>query len=292
MDIDDKRLREGYSVSQKINRLYGKSYYWATQFFPPEKRRDTYALYAFFRLADNIVDAPDIVNQAGLTRAHRELGEYRQAWTAALTADNCTNPVLYTAAHVCRKYQIPDSYSDRFLCAMEMDLTDHRYRTYADLMRYMEGSAAAVGLMMSYVIGFSDISALPHLANLGNAMQLTNFLRDVEEDYHVYNRIYIPLEDMERYGLTEDDIANRRYSDAWKQLIEFEANRATGLYADAEIGIQMLRPDSRRPIRIASVLYGAILGKLRQKEWNVFAGRAQTNVFEKVYLTLQTAARV
>jgi phytoene synthase len=291
METNDSKLSIGYSLAQQINKKHGKSYYWATQFFPPEKRRDTYALYAFFRLADDIVDAPDVITSAGLSRAQTELSIYRELWLAALKRGDCSDPVLYAAAHVCNKYKIPEAYSACFLNAMQMDLTCGRYKTYSDLQDYMEGSAASVGLMMSHVIGFSDPSALPHLANLGNAMQLTNFLRDVEEDYHIFNRVYIPLEDLERFELSEEDIANRRHSDSLCRLMKFEADRANALYSDAEFGIAMLNTDVRLPIRIASVLYGAILGKLRQRDWNVFTGRAKTSTFEKVVLTLRTATR-
>lgn len=290
MNNSDK-IQIGYDVARRINRKCGKSYYWATQLFPAEKRRATYALYAFFRIADDIVDAKDITTVSGQNRARRELDDYRNAWDRALLTGDAENPAICAAAYVCSRYGIPREHSELFLNSMAMDITCGRYDTYADLSRYMDGSAAAVGLMMSYVIGFTDPSALPHLANLGNAMQLTNFLRDVDEDYHDYHRVYIPIEDLDTFGLGEADIAARRYSAKWRAMMEFEASRTHDLYADAEHGIDLLSSDVKWPIRVASALYSAILVKLREKNWNVFAGRAHTNTFEKLILTLQVAKR-
>jgi len=287
----DAQLEAGFQQAREINRNHGKSYYWATQLFPHEKQRATHALYAFFRLADDIVDAPDIVTTDGRNRARRQLAEFEQAWWRAVHECEAAQPALLAAAHVCRKYKIPDELSQCFLSAMNMDLSCTRYFDYEALANYMQGSAAAVGLMMSYIIGYSDSSALPHLANLGAAMQLTNFLRDVDEDYQVYGRVYLPLDELDRFGLDVDDIACRRYSKRWVQLMEFQADRVHSLYADADIGIRMISPDARRPVQLASVLYHAILGKLKQRQWNVFAGRASTSTFEKILLTLQTTMR-
>ncbi len=290
MDLD-AQLELGFRQAREINRIHGKSYYWATQMFPARKRCATHALYAFFRLADDIVDAPDIVTSDGLQRAQRQMAEFEAEWWSALRHCESAYPVLQAAAYTCRKYGIPEAHSECFLEAMKMDLTRTRYSTYDDLAEYMKGSAASVGLMMSYVIGASDRSALPHLANLGVAMQLTNFLRDVDEDFHDYGRVYLPLEDLDMFGLRIDDIAARRYSKCWAEMMEFQARRAQALYRDADIGIQMINPDARRPVQIASVLYSAILGKLKSQNWNVFTGRAKTNSLEKLVLTVQTMIR-
>jgi phytoene synthase len=142
--------------------------------------------------------------------------------------------------------------------------------------------------MMSYILGFKEESQLMQLSNLGVAMQLTNFLRDIDEDYHSYGRIYIPLEDLDQFNLSETDIAERRFTNSWKMMMEFEADRAEILYRNSSLVIGNLDRDGQFPVRLASVLYSAILGKLREQNWNVFAGRASTSAFEKFMLTLKT----
>jgi phytoene synthase len=283
-----KALQHGFELSRRINRQHGKSYYWSTQLFPRDKRLATYALYAFFRLADDIVDAPDVRTTSGRDRAERELDAFEEKWRGAIRHGESADPVLNATAWVIHRYAIPLEYADCFLASMRMDLTVYRYQTYTDLDAYMYGSAACVGLMMSHVIGFSDPAALTDLADLGRAMQLSNFLRDVDEDYRQYGRIYLPQEDLDAFGLSEADIAERRFSPLWRSLMEFEAGRAELLYRSSDRAIRFLSADGRLPVRLASVLYRAILDKLRGQDWNVFAGRASTTPLEKMILTVRT----
>jgi phytoene synthase len=148
----------------------------------------------------------------------------------------------------------------------------------------MYGSASVVGLMMSYVIGFSDKQALVHAEQLGHAMQLTNFLRDIQEDIVDRNRIYLPQEDLDRFNVTEEDIVHHRWAPDMEALMKFQAKRAEQLYKDAEQGIAMLNKQGRVAVRLGSRLYEALLTKLSQQGWNPYAGRASTSLWEKITL--------
>jgi len=273
--------REGdVEVARRLNKKHGTSYYFATCLFPKHLREATFALYAFFRVPDEFVDngAPD--------QAQQLLENWRTDWHKAYQSGTSTDPVLRLNAEVFHRYQIPFAYSESFLEAMFRDLSDTRYANYAELERYMYGSAAVVGLMMSHAIGFSDPRALEYAQKLGYAMQLTNFLRDIDEDFQQRGRIYLPLDDLQRFGVKEAQFAERYFDANFYSLMQFQMQRAHKLYEDAEPGIALLNSEGRRAVRVASALYRAILTKLEQQGSNPFAGRARTNTLEKVQRTM------
>jgi phytoene synthase len=274
--------REGdVEVARRLNKKHGTSYYFATCLFPKHLREATFALYAFFRVPDEFVDngAPD--------QAQQLLENWRTDWHKAYQSGTSTDPVLRLNAEVFHRYQIPFAYSESFLEAMFRDLSDTRYANYAELERYMYGSAAVVGLMMSHAIGFSDPRALEYAQKLGYAMQLTNFLRDIDEDFQQRGRIYLPLDDLQRFGVKEAQFAERYFDANFYSLMQFQMQRAHQLYEDAEPGIALLNSEGRRAVRVASALYRAILTKLEEQGSNPFAGRARTSTLEKVQRTMR-----
>jgi phytoene synthase len=150
----------------------------------------------------------------------------------------------------------------------------------------MYGSAAAVGLMMSHVIGFAGPEALPRAVALGEAMQLTNFIRDVGEDVRERGRIYLPLEDLAQFGVREEDIIAQRMTPQMTELLRFETARARALYAQAEPGVAMLDRRGRFAVRAASRLYAAILDEVERNGHDVFSRRARTTTFRKLRIVL------
>jgi 15-cis-phytoene synthase len=278
--------REGdVEVARRLNKKHGTSYYFATCFFPKHLREATFALYAFFRVPDEFVD-DRVLGEGGEKKARQLLEHWRTDWHKAYQSGTSPDPVLRLNAEVFHRYQIPFAYSESFLEAMFRDLSDTRYTTYAELERYMYGSAAVVGLMMSHAIGFSDPRALEYAKKLGYAMQLTNFLRDIDEDFQKRGRIYLPLDELQRFGVREAQFANQEFDANFYSLMQFQMQRAHQLYDDAEPGIALLNPEGRRAVRVASALYRAILTKLEQQGSNPFAGRARTSTLEKVQRTM------
>jgi 15-cis-phytoene synthase len=272
-------LEADYEAARRLHKKHGTSYYFATRLFPKEMRQATFALYAFFRVPDEMVD-----NSTSPTEAREQLGAWCEQWERAYATGEADHPVLRVAAHTFHQYHIPHCYGQAFLDAMRRDLTDTRYNTYADLESYMYGSAAVVGLMMAHVIGFSDESALPYAEKLGYAMQLTNFLRDIDEDFQDRGRIYLPLDEMAQFGVTPEQIAERRFDEAFRALMTFQTERADTLFEEANQGIHLLTPSGQRAVRVASALYRAILTKLAQQDNNPFVGRARTSRWEKIAL--------
>lgn len=283
-----RALAPDFEIARRLHRKHGTSYYFATRFFPLPARQATWALYAFFRVPDEIVDSLPRNSPEQIARVKDELAAWRTNWNAALESGTSHEPVLRVAAHVFRRYEIPVSYADAFLDAMTQDLQTTQYADYAALEKYMFGSAACVGLMMSYVIGFVDESrreeTLRHAEQLGYAMQLTNFLRDIDEDWEQRGRVYLPQNDLHRFGISNQTIAAREWSPHFRELMLFQAQRTRELYAQSQLGVENLQPHGRFAVRCAAALYGAILTKLEAQNWNPFAGRARTSTAEKLKL--------
>lgn len=277
---------EDFAQCRALQKKHGTSYALATKFFPREKRLATEALYAFFRVPDDIVDvAYSQDKQTGTA----ELAHFSQAWRKAIDSGTSEDPILRCTAWAFRRFAIPMEYGEAFLEAMQQDTVVEHYETYTDLKQYMYGSAVVVGLMMTHVIGFSDKQALEHAKALGEAMQITNFLRDVGEDWRERQRIYLPEEDLKRFRVTPEEIQTGQLNSQVIELLRFEIQRADALYAQAEPGIALLSKDGRFAVRAASRLYQAILRKIEQNNYDVFSKRARTSSLEKARLLLQAA---
>lgn len=272
--------KDDIAACKKIMRKHGKSYAFATRFFPQDLQDATAILYAFFRIPDDMVDETPGTTEEKTLR----ILSWKQEWNDVLLGKKTTHPVLKATHDIFIKYKIPQEYGDAFLQAMIQDLTVTKYRTYQDLEKYMYGSASVVGLIMSHVIGFKNEKTLLYAKALGEAMQLTNFIRDIKEDYEKRGRIYLPQEDLEKYKVNEEDIQSHKNNENIKRLLTYEIQRARELYRLAEQGIDELAPGGRLPVRVASRCYEAILKKIEAADYNIFAGRAHTTLLEKLII--------
>ena len=269
-------LDAAYAECKRLNAQHGKTYYFSTLFFPPEVRRSVHALYGFVRYPDELVDNP----KPGSDPA-QELTEYRAATLQALTTGESDIPVLRAFADMARRHCLTPDLPLAFLDAMVMDLTRARYQTFDDLKTYTYGSASVVGLMMCQVVGISDPCALQPAHDLGLAMQLTNFWRDIGEDYRQRGRIYLPLDEMAHFGYTESMLAQGEINDQFIALMRFQIARARDYYCRADLGISYITPNCQLPVRLARVLYAKILDKIEQNGYDVFSRRAKTTAAEK-----------
>jgi phytoene synthase len=277
--------RTAIQACRALHRTHGKRYYFATRFFPRDLREATFALYAFFRVPDEIVDG------AGTTpgEAARRLEAFRRSWHESYERRRSDDPVLFAAQDVFHRYNIPPAYADVFLDAMAKDTVTSRYATYADLETYMYGSAAVVGLMMTRVIGTNGATweeVETPARKLGEAMQLTNFLRDIREDLEVRGRIYLPQDELRRAGITERSIAAHTVDGAWRSFMQGQVARADALYTEAESGVHLLDRRGRFPVRLAARLYRHILRQIERLGYDVFSSRAKTTTLEKLWITI------
>ena len=276
-------VAEGYRRCAQITRTYGTTYFWGTLLLPPERRRHVYAVYALCRLADDIVDAPDATT-SHVDETTGRLAAFHSEVDAVLDGAPTDDPVRAAIAHSLLGCAIPRENLERFMGAMAMDLTTTTYQTWADLLAYMEGSAAVIGEMMLPVLRpHSDAAREPARA-LGFAFQLTNFLRDVGEDLD-RGRVYLPQEDLSRYGA---DPWARRVTPQWRDLMRFEIARNRELYALADRGIPMLPRSSARCVATARALYSRILDRIEAADYDVFTTRARVASWSKA----ATSARV
>jgi 15-cis-phytoene synthase len=269
-------LEVSYAECKRLNRRYGTTYYWSTMVLPSVKRPHVHALYGFCRHADDIVDA---TGDVGVECRGAALAELRDRFFNDLERGRSDDLVLKAVVHTVRAFDIDPEGFSRFLHSMEMDLTVERYETWEDLRRYMDGSAAVIGEMMLPILEPSDLSAATGPARaLGEAFQLTNFLRDVDEDLD-RGRQYLPQEDLRRFGV---ELTARRCTPSFIELMRFEIGRCRELYRRAEVGIPLLPDRSARCIRAAHDLYGRILDRIEAQGYDVFAGRAHVSTPRKL----------
>ena len=218
----------------------------------------------------------------------RALRDFGDRFFVDLEHGRSDDPVLKAVVHTVRAFDIPAEAFRRFVRSMEMDLTIDRYETWDDLLGYMDGSAAVIGEMMLPVLEPEEPErAVPHARDLGNAFQLTNFLRDIDEDL-ARGRTYVPQEDLRRFGV---DLGERRVTPGFVELMRFEIDRCRELYRSAELGIAMLPSRSAACIRAAHRLYSGILERIEQENYDVFAGRVSVTTAAKVRVAIRELAR-
>lgn len=266
-------LARSYAACRAVNAAYGRTFFLATRLLPPWKRPSVHALYAFARVADEIVD------DLGSTASDLQ----RSAQLAELAAPGWDHPVAAAVADTLARWQVPRAHVDAFLRSMEQDLTETSYKTYADLLGYVHGSAAVIGLQMLPVLEPVvplEIAA-PYACDLGVAFQLTNFLRDVGEDLD-RGRLYLPLEDLELFGVSREQLEDRVLDGRVRQLLSFEIARTRELYRSAAQGVRLLHPTSRPCIETALRLYGGILDEIEEQGYPVLTRRVSVGPARRV----------
>jgi phytoene synthase len=270
-------LEESYARCKELNKRYGTTYYWSTKVLPKVKQHHVWALYGFCRYADDIVDD---LGPAPIEQRARALADFGDRFFADLEVGRSDDPVLKAVVHTVKAFDIDTECFRRFLRSMTMDLSVSSYETWDDLLVYMDGSAAVIGEMMLPILEPLRPEALGHARDLGNAFQLTNFLRDIDEDLD-RDRQYVPQEDLRRFGV---DLTARRCTPEFVELMTFEIARCRELYVSADLGLAMLPPQSAKCIGAARVLYGRILDKIEQQHYDVFAKRARVSTAEKAMM--------
>ncbi len=291
--LDPKQLSLAYEYCSKVSWKHAKTFYFATHFLPAHKRFPVYAVYALCRYVDDLVDRSDETRQS-LTK--EKILALLNQWRADL--DSCYNglivdhPIMMAWYDMLQRYSIPKSLPLELIDGVCMDLKTSRYQTFDDLYVYCYKVASVVGLMTSEIFGYSSTDALDYAIKLGIAMQLTNILRDVGEDAR-RGRIYIPLEDLEHFKYTEQDLFNNILDERFVALMQFQIERARHYYADADMGIPLLSKDSRLAVRISRVNYSKILDCIEKNKYDVFSRRAYVSFAGKIlslpYLWLSTA---
>ena len=272
-------LEDSYACCRQLNRRHGKTYYWATFALPRIKRHHVHALYGFCRYADDIVDD---LGPVPVDVREKALAGFGERFFADLEAGRSDDPVLKAVVHTVLAFRIDPECFRRFLRSMTLDLTTDRYETFEDLRAYMDGSASVIGEMMLPILEATDPAALQPARDLGDAFQLTNFLRDIGEDLDRH-RVYVPQEDIRRFGAAPA-FERRSVTPGFVELMRFEIERNRELYRSADTGVQFLPPASARCVRAARVLYSRILDVIEANGYDVFTRRATVPAWQKAAL--------
>ena len=275
----------GLRVCRRVTRDHAKTFYFASLCLPRPVRAHAYNVYAFCRWADDGVDcASDLLD------ASRRLDHAREALDSAYGTGPATAG-LSAFRRTVKARGIPRPLFDDLLDGMAMDLLISRYAGFADLDRYCYRVAGVVGLMMTHVFGFRHDRCLPHAQALGTAMQLTNILRDVKEDAD-RGRIYLPSDEMRRFGVTEDQIFRGHADRSFLDLMAFQIDRARSYYRRSDRGIpDLIGASSRLTVRVMGRVYGGILDEIEAMGRDVFRGRARVPMSRKLRLLAACQAR-
>ncbi len=272
-------LTQSYEECKRLNALHGKTYYLATLLLPAKKRPPVHALYGFARYADEIVD--DLASTLSDEEKAHELRTWGSGVLADLRRGESNDLIGRALVDTVRTYSIPLEYFEAFMKSMEMDLTVTRYNNYDELMTYVYGSAVVIGLEMLPILGYSDPRAIEAATALGTAFQLANFIRDIGEDIE-RGRIYMPLDELARYGVSEDMLLRRELTPEIIEAIKFQIARVRDLQAKANAGIEYLDPISRPCIRAASELYCGIVDEIEANGYDIFNKRAKTSTWRRL----------
>jgi phytoene synthase len=269
-------LAECYKLCRDVARDHSKTFYLSSLFLAPPKRRAIWAIYAYCRTADDIVDRTFAPHPDRLAA----LDDHETKLLAAVDGE-ADDPIFIALADTMARFAIPIDAARNLLRGGRMDVTVSRYETFEELRDYCDLVAATVGLLTAPILGYQRPEALEYGVTLGRAMQLTNILRDVGEDARM-GRIYLPLAEVRRFGCTEAGILAGTIDEAWIALMRFQIERARELYAAAEPGIALLDPDARYTVRLALDLYRKILEAIEANGYDVFTKRAFVPLRDKL----------
>ncbi len=276
--VDDTQLSE----SKAIHRRTGTTFYVATRLLPERVRHATYVLYAFFRVADEIVDDPD---GPPPDEQREQLEHVREA----ALGDATDTSVLAAFSKLREQYSISEEVVEEFVEAMATDITKRRYATHDELDAYMGGSAAAVGEMMTAIMQPDDPdTARPHARALGEAFQLTNFLRDVREDVLERDRIYLPQTALTEHDVTDEQIERFEMDADFTALMASELTRTEERYREGVAGIKYLPRDCQFPVLLAAVLYADHHRLIRERDYDVLSMTPELSTMRKLSLLVRT----
>ncbi|USZ68608.1 phytoene/squalene synthase family protein [Halorussus salilacus] len=277
--VTDRQLRRSKAIQQQT----GRTFHFATRLLPERVRHSTYVLYAFFRVADEVVDgADDLPPEDQRERLERLRAE-------ALGHSETDDPILAAFDEMRESHAIPPDEIETFLDAMATDIDKSRYDSYDELESYVRGSAAAVGVMMQAVMGVEDPDrARPHAVALGEAFQLTNFLRDVREDIRDHDRIYLPGTTRERHGVTEAEIRRCEPTEGFRAAMAEELRRAERKYREGVAGIQYLPEDCQFAVLYAAVLYAEYHRLIRARDYDVLTSPPELSAVRSGWLWVRT----
>jgi phytoene synthase len=288
-------LAASYAHCQRVARSSGSSFYYSFLMLPRRERLAMCALYAFLRRTDDLGDGDEALGEPSdesvkiIERRRWQLKAWRQSLAEAMDG-RCDDPVLPALADALRSYSIPIEYLNTAIDGVEMDLDVRRYGTFAELETYCQRVASAVGLACLRVWGCQKPEAEGPARRCGVAFQMTNILRDLKEDA-ARDRIYLPREDLARFGYSEGDLLAGLYNDRFQRLMQFEIVRTERLYEEARELDRWLAPDRRRVFGSMMAMYQALLAEIKRRDGDVLTARVRLGGFRKMRIAARWLLR-
>ncbi|MFH0827207.1 MAG: phytoene/squalene synthase family protein [Candidatus Omnitrophota bacterium] len=259
-------LERGMQLAQKITRQYAKTYYFASRFMPREKKSPAYIVYAVCRISDEAVDTTSDATLSSLSRAQENI-------ELAYSDSPLQEDLILAFRQTVMRFDIPKTYFDELLEGMRMDLTKKRYETFNDLYSYCYRVAGVIGLTMLKIFGYHQKEAEKYAVDLGVAMQLTNIVRDIKEDF-LRGRVYLPQEELKKFGVSEEQLSSEKVDENFKSLLRFQMERARQYYADCESGIRLIADRRCRFVVLCiKEIYAGILDRIEDSNYDVFSKR-------------------
>jgi phytoene synthase len=279
--------KPAFEFARLSTKHYSKSFYISAKMLPEETRWATYALYGFCRYADNLIDNP---RSRTIDDLLAEIKYVKWELKRAYETGESEHPILGSFIIVAKKFGIPIEYPMELIKGVQMDIQKSRYENFDELYLFAYRVAGVVGLMMTHVLGYKNKEAFVYAEKLGIAMQLTNILRDIQEDKNM-DRIYLPLQELREFGLSEKDIFDENMSHKMHEFMRFQVNRAHQYYEEANKGIPMLNRKSQFAIFASSKIYSGILRKIEARDLNPFQGRVFVPQMKKIIILVQQIIR-
>ena len=281
-----KQLKKHINTAKVVTKSHAKSFYFAAKFLPKHKQKAVYPIYAFCRHVDDEIDEigdGDEKKAIETVKKWKSQLENLYKENEHATRNTQHSTLVFSAwKDLLKTYKIPQNLPLELIQGVLMDTNIKRYETFDELYIYCYRVASTVGLMSSEILGYSDKKALEFAEAMGIGMQLTNILRDIKEDAAM-NRIYLPQEDLKRFGVSEEQIFENKFDNNFEQLMKFQIERARSFYQKGEQGIPLLEKDSRFTVLLASRIYAKILDEIEKQNYDVFIKRAHTTKSSKNY---------
>jgi phytoene synthase len=274
-------LGESYDFCRRVARRRAKNFYYSFVLLPREQSNAMCAIYAFMRYCDDLSDEPGA--------SHEPLERWRCALVDALAGKFDGYPAWPAFFDTVERYRIPHDYFFQMIEGVMSDLAPRRFVTFEELYKYCYQVASVVGLTIIHIFGFDTRSALPLAEKCGVAFQLTNILRDIREDAE-RGRIYLPAEDLARFGVTAEDLCSGNRSPAFLKLMSFEAARARAYYNQSLPLLELIHPRSRSSLWALISIYSRLLERIEATNYDVFSRRVRLSLFEKSWIVVRALA--